>query len=95
MCNLYGLCNADGHPFIQCSIPVQSHNTKELALIHSGHSAQAINKFLASLDLKGEYCARICEIFSLFSIDSFFCFVKNQYCASLIGLRENIQPIIP
>lgn len=53
--NLKGLCNADGQAFVQCSIPVQSHVTKEIAVIHSGQSANAINNFISSLDLKGKY----------------------------------------
>lgn len=43
----------NGQAFMQCSIPVQSHLTKELAVIHSGLSADAINRVLSSLDLKG------------------------------------------
>lgn len=39
---------------MQCSIPVQSHLTGELAVIHSGLSADAINRVLSSLDLKGK-----------------------------------------
>lgn len=41
--------------FIQCAIPVRAHSTKEIAVVHSGHSAVAINNFISSLDLKGQY----------------------------------------
>ncbi|KAG0588710.1 hypothetical protein KC19_2G263600 [Ceratodon purpureus] len=80
----------NGHPFIQCSIPVQSHNTKELALIHSGHSAQAINKFLASLDLKGgrifisDQLGRL-----LFSSDATVCAPQNKTQCEVAPLQTD------
>nr|PNR59975.1 hypothetical protein PHYPA_002767 [Physcomitrium patens] len=80
-----------GHAFLQCTIPVQSHSTNEFAVIHSGHSASAINKFLSSLDLKACTCTHILKYVAggkvfisdqlgrlLFSSDATACVPRNK-----------------
>ncbi|XP_024386402.1 histidine kinase 1 isoform X2 [Physcomitrium patens] len=69
----------NGHAFVLCSIPVQSHTTKEFAIIHSGHSSIAINNFLASLDLKGGRIFISDQLgTTLFSSDATACVPQNK-----------------
>ncbi|KAG0613955.1 hypothetical protein M758_6G140600 [Ceratodon purpureus] len=78
----------NGQAFVQCAVPLQSHLTKEIAVIHSGHSANAINNFLSSLDLKGgrifisDQHGRL-----LFSSDAMACAPKNKSQCELTPLQ--------